>query len=91
MLRRESRQQQEVAVDDRRGDVGELVAVVLGVVAEHPERPVGVDPVAGHQDALRLLDHRPASECALQVVVLGEALQGDVDRALQLLRVVSTM
>ena len=32
---------QEVAVDDRRGDVGELAAVVLGVVAQHLECLVG--------------------------------------------------
>ena len=42
--------------------------------------------MAGHQDPLRLLDRRPAPERALQAVVLGEPLQGDVDRALQLLR-----
>ena len=75
-----------MAVDDRRGDVCELVAVVLRVVAQQLERLVGVDRMARHQDSLRLLDHRPAPECALQVVVLREALQRDVDRALQLLR-----
>ena len=41
--------------------------------------------VAGHQDALGLLDRGAAPEGALEVVVLGEALQRDVDRALQLL------
>jgi hypothetical protein len=55
------------------------------VVAQHPERLVGIDCVAGHQDSFRLLDHRPAPERSLQAVVLGETLQGDVDRALQLL------
>jgi hypothetical protein len=40
--------------------------------------------VARHQDALRLLDQGSPPECSLQVVVLGEALEGDVDRALQL-------
>ena len=55
------------------------------MVAQHPESLVGVDRVAGHQDSLRLLDHRAAAERSLQVVVLGEPLQGDVDRALQLL------
>ena len=82
----ERRQQQEVAVDDRLGDVDELAAVVLRVVAQHLERSVGIDGVAGHQDPLRLLDRRATPERALQAVVLGEALQGDVDRALQLLR-----
>ena len=74
-----------MAFDDRCGDVGELVPVVLGVVAQHLERAVGVDRVPRHQDSFCLLDHGAASERSLQVVVLGEALQRDVDRALQLL------
>jgi hypothetical protein len=45
------------------------------VVAQHLERSVGVHRVAGHQDPLRLLDHRPAPERALQTVVLGEPLR----------------
>jgi hypothetical protein len=40
--------------------------------------------MASHQNAFRLLDHGPAPERSLQIVVLGEALQRDVDRALQL-------
>ena len=52
----EWRQQQDVAVDDRLRDVDELVAVVLGVVAEHLEGAVGRGRVAGHQDALGLFD-----------------------------------
>ena len=83
---RKLREKQQVAVDDRLGDVDEFVAVVLRVVAQHLERSVGVDRVAGHEDPFRLLDRCPAPERALQAVVLGEALQGDVDRALQLLR-----
>jgi hypothetical protein len=74
-----------MAVDDRLRDVDELVAVVLRVVAQHLERPVGIDGVSGHQDPFRLLDRRPPPERALQAVVLGETLQRDVDRALQLL------
>jgi hypothetical protein len=58
---------------------------VLGVLTEHPEGPVRIDRVAGHEDPLRLLDHRPPSESSLQVVVLGEPLERNVDRALQLL------
>jgi hypothetical protein len=50
------------------------------------ERLLRIDTVARHQDALRLLDHSAAPECALQVVKLREPLQGDVDRALELLR-----
>ena len=83
---RKRREKQEVAVDDRLGDVDEFVAVVLRVVAQHVERSVGVDRVAGHEDPLRLLDRCPAPERALQAVVFGEALQRDVDRALQLFR-----
>jgi hypothetical protein len=40
--------------------------------------------VACHQDALCLFDQGAASEGSLQAVVFGEALQGDVDGALQL-------
>ena len=74
-----------MALDDRLGDVDELAAVVLRVVAQQLERLVGVDRVTCHQDPLRLLDRGPAPERSLEAVVLGEALQRDVDRALQLL------
>jgi hypothetical protein len=57
------------------------------VGAKHLERPVLVDGVACHQDSLRLFDDRPPTECSLEALVLGEALQRDVDRALQLLGV----
>ena len=80
-----------MALDDGGGDVAELAAVVLGVVAKPVEAVVGVDRVAGHQDALGLLDRGAAPERALQVLVLGEALQRDVDRALQLSGVPSMM
>src|SRR5581483_6857899 len=82
--RRGRRYEQEVALDDCGGDVAELAAVVLGVVAQHLEGAVGGRRVPGHQDAFGLFDQRAAAECSLQVLVLGEALQGDVDRALQL-------
>ena len=58
---------------------------MLRVVAEHLECFVGVERMAGHEDALRLLDCRPSAERALEALVLAEALQRDVDRALQLL------
>jgi hypothetical protein len=74
-----------MVVDDRLGNVDQLVAVVLRVVAQHVERTIGVDPVAGHQDALCLFDRSAATERALQAVVVGKPLQGDVDRALQFL------
>jgi hypothetical protein len=40
--------------------------------------------VAGHQDPLGLLDRGSAPERSLQAVVLGEALQRNVDRAREL-------
>jgi hypothetical protein len=61
-----SRGQQHVAVDDRSGDVGEFLSVVLGVVAEHLESPCGVDCMAGREDPFCLFDHCPAPKCALQ-------------------------
>ena len=68
-----------MAGDDRAGNVYKLVAVVLGVFAEHPEGLVGVDRVAGHQDSLGLFYQRATAERPLQVVVFREALQGHVD------------
>ena len=49
------------------------------------EGRVGVDRVPRHQDSFRLLDDGASPEGALQVLVLGEALERHVDRALQLL------
>src|SRR5581483_785487 len=85
-LRRRRGKKEQVALDDGGGDVAELAPVVLGVVAQHLERTVGVDRVAGHQDAFRLLDQRTAPERPLQALILAEALERDVDRALQFLR-----
>ena len=56
---------------------------MLGMLAQRLEGVLGGDRVAGHQDAFCLLNHCSTSECALKVVVLGEALQRDVDRALE--------
>jgi hypothetical protein len=81
----ERRGEQEVTLDDRLGYVDELPSVGLGVVAKQVERPVRGDPVPGHQDALRLFDRRAPAEGTLQILVLREALQRDVDRALELL------
>jgi hypothetical protein len=72
-----------VAFDDCGGDVAEFASVVLGVVAEHLEGAVGVDRVAGHEDAFGLFDQCAASEGSLQALVFGETLEGDVDGALQ--------
>lgn len=76
-----------MAFNDRLCNVDQLLSIVLRVGAEHLERPLLVDRMAGHQDPLRLLDHRPAAERSLEVLILGEALQRDVDRALQFLGV----
>jgi hypothetical protein len=47
-------------------------------------KAVGVNRVSGHQDAFRLLDQSSSAECSLELLILGEPLQGDVDRALKL-------
>ena len=80
-----------MALDDCRGDVHELAAIVLGMVPEHFESSVGVDAMACHEDPLGLFDRGAAPEGPLEVLVLGEALQCDVDGALQLLGVPSMM
>jgi hypothetical protein len=60
-----------VAVDDRLGDVDELVAVVLRVIGQHRERLVGVYRVARHQDPLGIVEQvwgspiRPAAKHTL--------------------------
>ena len=56
-------------------------------LAQHLERARLVEIVALHQDALGTLGQRAAPERSLQVVVLGEAAQHDVDRALPVLDV----
>ena len=84
--RRLRRQQQQVAFDHCFCDLDESAAVVLRVVTQHVECLVGVDCVPCHEDALGLLDQSAPPEGALQAVVLGESLEGDVDRALELLR-----
>jgi signal transduction histidine kinase len=73
-----------MAVDDRLRDVDQLPAVVLRVVPQHLEGAVGIDRVPCHQDALRLLDQGPPAKGTLEALVLREPLEGDVDRALQL-------
>ena len=40
-----------------------------------------------HENALRALDHSTTTERSLQVVVFGEAVQNDIDRALDLRRI----
>ena len=75
-----------MALEHGAGDVDQLATRAARLVAQHLERALLVDLVALHQDALGALRLRPAAERALQVVVLGEPVQRDVERALQLLR-----
>ncbi len=49
---------------------------------------VRADALRRHEDALRLLDHRPSTEGTLEALVLGEPLQRDVDRTRESLRLV---
>src|SRR5581483_10530379 len=65
-------------------DVAELAAVRLGVFTQHLEGAVGGRRVAGHQYPFGLFDQCAPAERSLQVLILGKALQGDVDRTLQL-------
>ena len=71
-----------MAVYDSLRHIDELAAAALRVLAQHCEGRFGVACVTRHQDALRLLDDGAATERALKAVVLGEALQRDLDRAL---------
>ena len=79
------RRQQKMAVEHCLGDVHELLPAVARVVAQHREGLALVDLVALHQDPLGALGLRAPAEGALQVVILGEAAERDVERALQLL------
>ena len=76
-----------MAVDDGAGEVDESAVGVAGVFAEHFERACVVDAVAFHEDALGAFGQGAAAERAFEVVVLGEAAQHDVDRALPVLDV----
>ncbi len=57
------------------------------MVPEHVERAIGIERMASHQDAFGLLDQSAPAEGALEALILGEPLQGDVDRALELRRI----
>lgn len=75
-----------MAVDNRLGDVENLAAAVLGVVAKKLEGSLVIESVTLHQDALGPLDHGATAECALEAVVFRKPAQHDVDRALDLRR-----
>jgi hypothetical protein len=76
-----------VAVDDGVCHVEELPVRRACVLAEHRERTLFVDRMTFHQDAFGSFSDGTASECALQILVLGEAAEHDVDRALPLFAV----
>src|SRR5919108_1562165 len=76
-----------MAVDDSPGEVDQLAVGGARVGSQHLKGDSLVDRVTLHQYPLGPLDHGPAPERALEVVVLGEAAQDDVDRALPVLRV----
>src|SRR5690349_10866536 len=79
------RGEQQVAVEDRRRNVDELSPRPSRVVPQQGEGVLLVDLVALHEDALGTLGLGAPAEGTLQVVVLGEAAEGDVEGALQLL------
>ena len=76
-----------MSVDDRGREIHELAVIDTRLLAQHVKRRLLVDPVALHQDALGPLDQRAAPEGSLQIVILGEAAQHDVDRALPVIDV----
>jgi hypothetical protein len=69
-----------VGLRDRFGDRDEFASVALGIGAEKLEGLLLVDAVDGHEDAFGSLDDGAPSERAFEVVVFGEAPQGDVER-----------
>src|SRR5690348_14176301 len=79
------RYEQQVAVDDCFSNVDDLAPRLLGMLPEQIESLVTVDGMTGHQDSFCLLDQGTASKCALKAVIFREALQRDVDCALQFL------
>src|SRR5436190_8362206 len=74
--------QQAVTVDHCRGNVDELPVRGTRLLTQQLEGRRLIDRVAFHEDALRTLGDGAAAEGALEIVVLGEAAQDDVDRAL---------
>src|SRR5919202_6980786 len=72
------------AVEQLVDDVDQRPPGVARLGADALERLAVTEPVALHEDALRPLDPRAAVEGAQQLRELAVALEGDVDRALQL-------
>lgn len=74
--------QEKMAIDDRLCQMNSAGTAGSGRAASRTRG--SAYRVTGHQNSLRLLDGCPPSKRALQTVVLGEALKGDVDRALRI-------
>src|SRR5919199_2180904 len=72
------------AVEQLVDDVDQRPPAVARLGADALERLAVADPVALHEDALGPLDPRAAVEGVQQLRELAVALEGDVDRALQL-------
>ena len=83
--------QQGVGVNDCRRYVDELPVRRARVLTEQLKSRRLVDRVTFHENALCQLRDRAAAEGAFEVVVLGEAAQHDVDRALPVLGSASVM
>ena len=81
---------QPMAREDRFRDLHELAVRVASLRSEHLEGHPLLDGMAFHQDALGPLGDRSPGERTLEVVVLGEPSKHDVDRALELTRVLNT-
>src|SRR5438093_5524582 len=78
---------QPVAHEDGLGDIDQLAVRVASLGPEHLERLSFVDGMAFHQDPLGPLRDSPPGKRALEVLILGESSKHDVDRALELARV----
>ena len=76
-----------MAVHDRGGDVDELPIGGARLLTQHVERRFLADRMAFHQDPLGALRDGSTAEGAFEIVILGEAPQHDVDRALPVLGV----
>jgi hypothetical protein len=77
--------QEAVSVDDGGGNVEQLTVGAAGLVAQHLEGGCVVDGVALDDDAPWRARGWRCAGTRFEVVVLGEAAQHDVDRALPVL------
>lgn len=66
-------------VDEVAGERHQLDVLVLGDTPQHRERLIGVQPVALHQNPLRLTDHRPGDDTPTPCLDLSDGLKRDGD------------